>query len=388
MAPGFERVRDVSGDNFENNGDVGAALCVYRHGRKVVDLWGGLADSGTGRPWARDTLQLVYSATKAATATCAHLLAQRGELDLDRPAAHYWPEFAASGKGGHPGPLAAVAPGRAAGHRPSPAAGRPAGLGPDGGRAGRPAAGGKPGTAHGYHGRTFGWLVGEVIRRIIRPQRGDVLRRGDRRASRALFWIGLAAAERGRVSRMVIDDPPGAEVAAIPLDQIPEQFRPLVAAFTDPDSLMNRAFALSTPDIDFNAPEGTGRRDPVEQRDLHRGRTGPADAGPISEVDGVRVRMPPRLPAAIAEQAFGPDRVLLVPSRFASGFMLPTQESPLGRPGLVRPSGARRVARLRRPGEAASRSATWSATSGRTWPITEQGCWSRPSGPASSRRRR
>jgi len=87
VAPGFERVREVFGDNFEDNGDVGAALCIYRHGRKVVDLGGGLADAGTGRPWARDTLQLVYSATKAATATCAHLLAQRGELDLDQPAA-------------------------------------------------------------------------------------------------------------------------------------------------------------------------------------------------------------------------------------------------------------------------------------------------------------
>jgi len=91
VAPGFERVRDVFGNNFENNGDVGAALCVYRHGRKVVDLWGGLADAGTGRPWTRDTLQLVYSATKAATATCAHLLAQRGELDLDAPVVKYWP---------------------------------------------------------------------------------------------------------------------------------------------------------------------------------------------------------------------------------------------------------------------------------------------------------
>jgi len=61
VAPGFERVREVFGENFDNNGDVGAAVCVYRHGRKVVDLWGGLADAGTGRPWARDTLQRGYS---------------------------------------------------------------------------------------------------------------------------------------------------------------------------------------------------------------------------------------------------------------------------------------------------------------------------------------
>lgn len=78
VTPGFERVREAFGGNFEHGGDVGAALCVYQHGRKVADLWAGVADSGTGRPWTQDTLQLVYSATKAATATCAHLLAQRG----------------------------------------------------------------------------------------------------------------------------------------------------------------------------------------------------------------------------------------------------------------------------------------------------------------------
>ena len=262
MAPGFERVRDVFGDNFENNGDVGAALCVYRHGRKVVDLWGGLADSGTGRPWARDTLQLVYSATKAATATCAHLLAQRGELDLDRPAAHYWPEFAAQGKADipvrwllshraglpvtdHPLPLAdllAWDPMAAA-----LAAQRPVW---------------EPGTAHGYHGRTFGWLVGEVIRRVSGRSVGTFFAEEIAAPAGLDFWIGLPAAERGRVSRMVIDDPPGAEV------------------------------------------------------------------------DGVRILDPATLADAIEEQAFGTDRVLLVPSRFASGFMLPTQEAPLGGPAL------------------------------------------------------
>ncbi|GAB2990119.1 hypothetical protein GCM10023080_064900 [Streptomyces pseudoechinosporeus] len=67
-------------------------------GRPVVDLWGGIADPDTDRPWVRDTLQLVYSATKGATATAAHLLAERGALDLDAPVAEYWPEFAAKGK--------------------------------------------------------------------------------------------------------------------------------------------------------------------------------------------------------------------------------------------------------------------------------------------------
>jgi CubicO group peptidase (beta-lactamase class C family) len=98
VAPGFERVKDAFAANFEKHGDVGAACSVYHRGRKVVDLWGGVADVETGRPWAEDSLVLVFSSTKGATAVCAHLLAQRGELDLDAPVAEYWPEFAAAGK--------------------------------------------------------------------------------------------------------------------------------------------------------------------------------------------------------------------------------------------------------------------------------------------------
>ena len=98
VAAGFESVREAFAANFDQHGDIGAAVCVYQHGRPVVDLWGGTADPDTGRPWERDTLQLVYSATKGATATAAHLLAQRGALDLDMPVAKYWPEFAANGK--------------------------------------------------------------------------------------------------------------------------------------------------------------------------------------------------------------------------------------------------------------------------------------------------
>ena len=131
---------------------------------------------------------------------------------------------------------------------------------------------------------------------------------------------------------MLIDDPPGAEVAAIPLDQIPEQFRGLVAAFTDPDSLMNRAFALSTPDIDFNAPEAQAAEIPSSNGICTADGLARLYAALIGEVDGVRILDAATLADAIAEQAFGPDRVLLVPSRFASGFMLPTQEAPLGGP--------------------------------------------------------
>lgn len=97
-APGFDTARAAFAANLAGGQEVGAAVAVYLHGRKVVDLWGGIADPEDDRPSEHDTLQVVYSATKSVTAACALLLAQRGELDLDAPVAEYWPEFAANGK--------------------------------------------------------------------------------------------------------------------------------------------------------------------------------------------------------------------------------------------------------------------------------------------------
>src|ERR1700738_5270542 len=98
--PAFAAVREELMRNFAERGEVGAAVCVQVDGRTVVDLWGGVADPATGRAWAADTRVVVYSCTKGATALCAHMLADRGQLDLDAPVAQYWPEFATNGKEG------------------------------------------------------------------------------------------------------------------------------------------------------------------------------------------------------------------------------------------------------------------------------------------------
>src|SRR3954452_15936408 len=98
VEPGFELVRDAFATNFAEHGELGAACAVYADGSPVVDIWAGTANKDTGRPWEEDTLQLVYSTTKGATAGCANLLAQRGLLDIDAPVAEYWPEFAQAGK--------------------------------------------------------------------------------------------------------------------------------------------------------------------------------------------------------------------------------------------------------------------------------------------------
>ena len=175
--------------------------------------------------------------------------------------------------------------------------------------------------------------MGEVIRRVSGRSVGTFFAEEIAGPAGLDFYIGLPAAQRGRVSRMVIDEPPGAEVADIPLDQIPEQFRPLVAGFTDPESPMNRAFGLSVPDIDFNSPEAQAAEIPSSNGICTADGLARFYAALIGEVDGVRVLDAASLAGAIAEQAAGPDRVLLVPTRFASGYMLPTEESPLGGPG-------------------------------------------------------
>ncbi|MFG2968565.1 serine hydrolase domain-containing protein [Streptomyces sp. NPDC048288] len=325
VADGFEGVREAFAANFDERGDIGAAVCVYRDGRPVVDLWGGVADPDTGREWERDTLQLVYSATKGVTATAVHLLAQRGELDLDAPVAAYWPEFGVNGKAqipvrwllSHRAGVVGVEP-------PVPV---DAALGWDpivDAVAAQPPAW-VPGSAHGYHGRTFGWLVGEVIRRVSGRTPGRFVAEEIAGPLGIDFFIGLPDGERGRVSRMVYQEP-AVDLGAIPLEAIPPEFRELVAAMRDPRSLYSRAFAVTEPAaIDFNSPEVQAAELPSSNgigtaRGLAR-----MYASLIGEVDGVRLFTPETAESAAAEQAAGIDRVLLIPSRFGTGYMLPTE---------------------------------------------------------------
>ena len=166
VAPGWEPVAEEFRRCFTDRNDLGAAVAVYHDGQSVVDMWGGVADSRTDRPWERDTTVVVFSTTKGATAICAHMLAERGELDLDAPVVSYWPEFAEGGKESvpvrwlltHQVGLPAVdrdlAYGDLLAHTPvveALAAQAPLW---------------EPGTAHAYHAVTYGHLVGEVIRRV------------------------------------------------------------------------------------------------------------------------------------------------------------------------------------------------------------------------------
>ncbi|URN16464.1 MULTISPECIES: serine hydrolase domain-containing protein [Streptomyces] len=339
VAPGFEPVREAFTANFTRYGDIGAAVCVYRHGRPVVDLWGGVADVDTGRPWTRDTLQLVYSATKGVIATAAHMLAERGMLDLDAPVARYWPEFAANGKADVPVRwLLSHRAGLAVLDRPLPlaealrwhpmtealAAQRPLWI---------------PGTAHGYHGRTWGWLVGEVIRRVSGRSPGRFLADEIAGPLALDFFVGLPTGERERVSRMVYRSP-DVDLTTVPTESLSEELREQVDAWRDPNSLSNRAFAVTDPAaIDFDSPEVQAAELPSSNgigtaRSLAR-----MYAALIGEVDGVRLLTTEALASATAEQAAGKDRVLMFPSRFGTGYMLPTEENPMTGPGAFGHTG-------------------------------------------------
>ncbi|MDI3417299.1 serine hydrolase domain-containing protein [Streptomyces luteolus] len=329
VASGFEPVREAFAANFDQHGDIGAAVCVYHHGRPVVDLWGGIADTDTGRQWEQNTLQLLYSATKGVTATAAHLLAQRGELDLDAPVAKYWPEFAANGKADIPVRwLLSHQAGLVALDQPVPleealawhpmasalAAQRPLWT---------------PGTAHGYHGRTWGWLVGEVIRRVSGRTPGRFVADEIAGPLGLDFHIGLPTSERHRVSRMSYRQPE-VDLTTVTQEEVPEELRDQVAAWRDPNSFSNRAFQVTDPaNIDFNSPEVQAAELPASNGIGTAHSLARMYAALIGEVEGVRLLTPDSLASAAEEQAAGLDQVVVTQSRFSSGYMLPTEDTPM-----------------------------------------------------------
>ncbi|KOT44750.1 esterase [Streptomyces caelestis] len=328
-ASGFEPVREAFEANFARHGDIGAAVCVYQHGRPVVDLWGGIADPRTGRSWTRDTLQLVYSATKGATATAVHMLVERGALDLDAPVAKYWPEFAENGKADIPVRwLLSHQAGLVALDRPVPLkdalAWHPmvAAL-----AAQRPLW--EPGAAHGYHGRTWGWLVGEVIRRVSGRMPGRFFADEIAVPLGLDFFIGLPTTERDRVSRMAYQ-PPDVDLTTVPAESVPVELREQVAAWRDPGSFSNRAYAVTDPAaIDFDSPEVQAAELPASNGIGTAHALARMYAALIGEVDGVRLLTPETLKSATGEQAAGKDQVMLIASRFSTGYMLPTRAVPM-----------------------------------------------------------
>jgi CubicO group peptidase (beta-lactamase class C family) len=198
----FGAVRDALAESLDHD-DVGACAAVYLNGEPVADLWGGYADQARTVPWERDTITCVWSTTKVMTALCALILADRGDLDLDAPVARYWPEFAAAGKDGvlvrH---LLAHTAGLPAWEEPMTVGDLydwPACTA----RLAAQAPRWEPGTAAGYHAVTYGYLVGEVIRRITGRRVGDFFAEEVAGPLGADFHIGLPAGHDHRVAPVI-----------------------------------------------------------------------------------------------------------------------------------------------------------------------------------------
>ncbi|MFK4147930.1 serine hydrolase domain-containing protein [Streptomyces sp. NPDC004065] len=332
VAEGYEPVGEAFAANFALRGERGAAVAVYRHGHKVVELWAGPRDVDApagSAPWVRDTAQIVRSATKGVAAAVLLLLHQRGELDLDAPVGAHWPEYKAAGK-------ERTLVRHLLAHRAGvPVLDRP--LTPE--QAADPVLGAEavaaqapvwePGTDHGYHAQTYSWLTGELVRRVTGRTIGEWIAREIAGPVGAGLWVGLPAGEAGRVGRVgQVTAPP----AAGGLRTRPK--RAVAEAYADPGSLTRRAFAAITPLPDENDPAYRAAVLPASNGIATADGLARFYASLIGEVDGgTRLFTPETTELARAEHSFGPDRVLVVNTRFGLGYMLHGGAGPLLGPG-------------------------------------------------------
>ncbi|MGW0824093.1 serine hydrolase domain-containing protein [Streptomyces sp. NPDC002845] len=330
VAEGFQPVKDAFVRNFETGGERGAAVVVYRDGRKVVDLWAGTRDVDGGPAWERNTAQIVRSATKGVAAAVLLLLNQRGELDLDAPVGEYWPEYKAAGKERtlvwH---LLAHRAGVPVLDRPlTPAEAADPVVGAEAVAAQAPAW--EPGTDHGYHAQTYSWLTGELVRRVTGGRGiGEWIAEEIAGPLGLDLWVGLPPAEVSRVGRVGATEAPAAQGA---LRVRPK--RVVSEAYADPSSLTRRAFAAITPPPDENDPAYRAAVLPASNGVATAEGLARFYASLVGEVErGVRLFTPETVELARSEASAGPDRVLVVNTRFGLGHMLHGPASPLLGPG-------------------------------------------------------
>ncbi len=330
VAPGFEAVREVFQANFDAGVEIGAAFGAYHRGEKVVDLWGGIADTRDGRAWEEDTLVLVYSTTKGVAAMCANRLAQQGAIDVEAPVTTYWPEFGQAGK-------EKVTVADLLSHR--------AGLAWIDGTMSfedmvrwdpvvealeKQAPSWPPGTAHGYHATTYGWLVGEVVRRVTGVSIGTYLRTEIAGPLDADFFIGLPASEEPRVARLVSfmeglqsglpPNPFGQNEAAPGSGPDLTELAELAKTYFAPEGPLFKALyapggALSDEDIwhspRLHAAEIPAANGICDARSLARLYGACVSDVRTASGEAFRILTPEQVRRAVRQETEGPDKVLL-----------------------------------------------------------------------------
>jgi CubicO group peptidase (beta-lactamase class C family) len=318
----FEPVRAAFAANFESLGETGAAVCVTAGGRQVVDLWGGWTTAAREAPWQADTLVNFFSVGKGLLAALAARCAGLGLLDVDAPVARYWPEFGAAGKD-------AVTVRQLLSHQAGvPAVRRrlPPGAMLDWDVMTSAIAGQapwwRPGSAHGYHVNTFGFAVGELLRRASGRTVGALLRTEIAGPLGADVHIGLPATEHGRVAEFCWPGPGPDETDRADLE--PERLMEHNAYF-NPGGLSGGGVVNTA---SWRAAEVPATNGHGTARGIARVYAALASGG---AVDGVRIADAAALADAVAEQVYGEDRILHRRSRFGLGFQLTQPERPMGR---------------------------------------------------------
>jgi CubicO group peptidase (beta-lactamase class C family) len=311
VADKFGSVRDAFEANFASAADVGASCCATLEGETVVDLWGGFADEAKTRPWERNTIVNVYSTTKTMTALTALLIADRGELDFDAPVAKYWPEFAANGKERiKVSQLMSHSSGISGWKEPlktedlydwekmTSLLAVQAPLW-------------EPGTASGYHMVTFGFLIGEVVRRITGKSLGTVFREEIAEPLDADFHIGLPASEDSRVAEVIPWALP--QSAAKPVFSEIQKITFLNMPFNVATTTRTRAWRAA----EIPAVNGHGNARSIAEIHCILANGGVARGKRFMSEAGCR--------KALEQQIEGPDLVMrhLPPARFGLGFALP-----------------------------------------------------------------
>jgi CubicO group peptidase (beta-lactamase class C family) len=334
-APGFAAVRDVFQANFDNGSEVGAAFSAYHQGQKVVDLWGGIADQESGRPWEEDTIIVVFSTTKGMTAVCANKLAQEGKLDVDLPVMEYWPEFGRNGKEDIP---------------VSYLLSHQAGLAWVDGELSleevyswEPVIEAlqdqtphwKPGTQHGYHATTYGWLVGEVIRRVAGKTVGTYLHDEVAEPLGLDMWIGLPLSEDARAARLISMFPPGLSLADLEKAGEDNPIAQLMAQFIGPDTMLGKALAAPGGAFkdweDFNTTALRAAEIPAANGVSDARSIARMYSACVDDVDGIRILTPEQVKRATTQLTEGPNTILMdMDIQFGLGFMVHSSLLALG----------------------------------------------------------
>jgi len=314
----FAAVKREFTENFRERGERGGAVAIWHEGRVVVDLWGGWADVARRHAWEEDTIVNFFSVSKALCAIAVMRLAERGSIDLDERVAAYWPEFAQGGKDevrvrqlmSHQAGLPAI-------REPLPDGAAMEWSVITNALAGQ-TPWWKPGTAHGYHVNTFGFLAGELVRRVSGRSIGTLLREDVALPLGADIHIGLPAGEHHRVSEFLW---PGNPVKP-PLDGDNDLMR--WNTYWNPPGFSGSNWVNTARWREAEVPSTNGHGN---ARGIARVYAALAAGG---EVDGIRILSRSAIDEATTEQVNGPDIINQRNSRFGIGFQLTQPERPLG----------------------------------------------------------